>query len=176
MKMEQINPEQEHSILKKRAQALAVEKKDNIVQQESVEVIKFLLASETYGIETSFVREACPLKSYTELPGVPSFILGIINVRGQIISVVDLKRFFNLPEKGLGELNKVIIIRDGQMEFGILADSIYGTFLLPVDSIRTSFPRINGIGSDYLKGITDEHLIILDAKKILEDEKMIINS
>jgi purine-binding chemotaxis protein CheW len=168
-------PEEKRSILKTRAQTLALEKKDETVQKEFIEIIGFSLAPETYGIETAFVREVYPLKNYSILPGVPAFVLGIINVRGQIVSVIDLKKFFNLPEKGLGQLNKVIIIRNERMEFGILADVIHGTHSISPESIQTSLPIISGIGSEYLKGVTGEHLIILDAKKILEDEKMIVN-
>lgn len=170
-----MQPEEMHAVLKTRAQALALEKEDEPDKQEFIEIIEFRLASETYGIETTFVREVYPLKEYTTLPGVPAFVLGIINVRGQIVSVIDLKKFFNLPEKGLGELNKVIVIQKERMEFGILADIIQGTHSIPLKSIQTSLPDISGIGSEYLKGVTKEHLIILDAEKILEDGKIIVN-
>lgn len=170
-----LSPEEKRAKLKARAQVLAEEEKDNITQKEFIEIIYFRLASETYAIETAFVREVYPLKDYTTLPGVPAFIIGIINVRGQIISVIDLKKFFNLPEKGIGELNKVIIIQNEFMEFGILSDVILGVKSIPFDFIQASLSNFSGIGSNYLKGVTNEHLIILNAKNILEDEKIIIN-
>ncbi len=170
-----LSPEEKHKILKTRAQELALEKTDENSLQESIEIIEFRLSYETFGIETAFVREVYPLKDYTILPGTPSFVIGIVNVRGQIISVIDLKKFFNLPEKGLGEMNKVIIIQNERMEFGILADVIQGTHSVLLDTIQTSLPEISGIGGEYLKGVTNEHLIILDAKRILEDEKIIVN-
>ena len=108
------------------------------------------------------------------MPGLPDFVLGIINIRGQILSIVDLKRLFNLSAKGIGELNKLIVIQNDKMEFGILADIILGTHSIPVDSIQTSYTSMPGIGVEYLKGITSGHIIILDAAKILDDEKIII--
>jgi len=93
-----------------------------------IEVIAFTLVTEIYGIESNFVKEVYTLTDFTPLPGVPSYIFGIINVRGQILPVIDLKKFFNLPEKGLGELNKVIILSNGLMEFGILADVVLGRY------------------------------------------------
>jgi purine-binding chemotaxis protein CheW len=170
-----LSADEKRAILRARAQTLAIEKTDESVSEEFLEIIGFRLSTETYGIETAFVREVYPLKDFTMLPGIPAFVLGIINVRGQIISVIDLKKFFNLPGKGLGELNKVIIIKNDRMEFGILADVILGTQLIPVASIQTSLPKISGIGGEYLKGVTAEHLIMLDAKNILEDEKIIVN-
>jgi len=168
-------PEEKRTLLKARALALAVETKDETAQKESLEIVLFSLASETYGIGSTFIREVYPLKDYTTLPGTPAFLLGIVNVRGQIISVIDLKKFFDLPEKGLGELNKVIIIRNERMEFGILADIIHGTRSISIEEIQTPPVSTGGIGAGYLKGVTNDHIIILDAEKILEDEHIIIH-
>lgn len=170
-----LTEEEKHSIFKTRAQALAVEMTDETAQKEFIEIVVFGLASETYGIESAFIREVYPLNDYTTLPGTPSFLLGIVNVRGQIISVIDLKKFFNLPEKGLGELNKVIIIRNERMELGILADIIQGTRSIAIDEIQTPPVSTVGIGAGYLKGVTTNHIIILDAEKILDDESIVIN-
>ena len=167
--------EKKRSVLKSRAKVLAVEKTDESVLNKFIEILEFRLASETYGIETAFIREVYPLKDLTTLPGTPPFVLGIVNVRGQIISVIDLKIFFNLPEKGLGELNKVIIIRNERMEFGILADIINGIRSVSHDAVQSSPVSKSEIGTDYLKGVINDHTIILDADKILKDENIIIH-
>ena len=169
-----LSPEEKQTILKSRAQILAVEKNDVADQKELIEIIEFSLAYEKYGIETASCREVYPLKDFAILPGVPTYVLGIINLRGQIISVIDLKKFFNLPEKGLGELNKIIVLRNEQMEFGILADVILGTRSVAIDDLQSSPISTNSIGAEYLKGITSDHTIILDSEKILRDEKIIV--
>jgi len=163
------------TILKNRAIAMAQEPEQKKVASAVIEVIKFTLASETYGIESVFVREVCPLRDFTLLPGVPSYIFGIINVRGQILPVVDLKKFFNLPEKGLGDLNRVIILCDDQMEFGILADVVHGTRDIELEDIRAVPPTVTGIGEEYLKGVTKERLIVLNAKRLLSDKSIVVN-
>ena len=94
-------------------------------------MLEFSLAYERYALETAFVREVYPLKEFTPLPCTPPFVLGIISVRGQILAVIDLKRFFNLPEKGLSDLNKVIILRRGGLEVGLLADAVSGVQAIP---------------------------------------------
>ena len=161
--------------LKNRSIAMAQEPEQKRAASAVIEAITFTLAAESYGIESSFVREVYPLKDFTLLPGVPSHILGIVNVRGQILPVVDLKKFFNLPEKGLGELNKVLILCNDQMEFGILADVVHGTQTIELEDIQVVPPTVSGIGEEYLKGVTKEHIIILDAENILNDEKIIVN-
>jgi purine-binding chemotaxis protein CheW len=163
------------TLLKIRAAALAKESDKKLLTSDSFEIIKFRLAAETYGIDTTFVREVYPLKDFTPLPGVPSFILGIVNVRGQILPIVDLKKFFNLPEKGLGELNKVIILFDKEMEFGILADIVNGTKEISVEEVLPVPSTVIGIGEKYLKGVTKDNIIILSAENLLSDKSIIIN-
>ena len=170
-----IVPEENRSLLKQRAQALAIKENDETAVHECLEIIVFRLAYETYGMETAFVREVYPLKDITTLPGTPSFVLGIINVRGQIVSIIDLKNFFNLPEKGLGELNKVIILSNDRMEFGILADVVEGTQSVAREDIQAVPPNLMRIGGKYLKGVTKEHVMVLDAEGILNDENIIVN-
>src|SRR5688572_14220407 len=89
----------------------------------TLDVIEFMLADERYAVESVFVREVCPLKDLTPLPGTPDFILGVVGIRGHILSIVDLRRFFDLPFKGLTDFNKVIVVSGDRMEFGLLADA-----------------------------------------------------
>jgi purine-binding chemotaxis protein CheW len=166
--------EEMHAILKARARELAREHGKAVDERGFLEIIQFRMASETYGVESAFVREVYPLRDFTPLPGAPPFVVGIVNVRGQIISVVDLKKFFNLPEKGLGDLNKVIILRDDRMEFGILADAILGVGQISLDAIRPLPMTVSEIGTEYMRGVTADHVIILDAEKILGDKRIIV--
>jgi len=161
--------------LKNRAIAMAQEPMQKKEASIIIEVIAFTLVTEIYGIESIFVKEVYTLTDFTPLPGAPSYIFGIINVRGQILPVIDLKKFFNLPEKGLGELNKVIILSNGQMEFGILADVVHGTQEIELEDIRGVPSTVTGIGEEYLKGVTKERLIVLNAKRLLSDKSIVVN-
>ena len=163
------------TLLKNRAIAMAQEPEQKRETSTITEIIEFILAAESYGIESAFVREVYPLKDYTPLPGLPPYIFGIINVRGQILSVIDLKKFFNLPEKGLGDLNRVIILCDDQMEFGILADMVHGTQQIELEDIRDVPSTVTGIGEEYLKGVTKERLIVINAKRLLSDKSIVVN-
>ncbi len=162
-------------ILRTRAQALAQEQEGRSEAGDFLEVLEFSLAYERYALETSAVREVYPLRELTPLPGTPPFILGIINLRGQILPVNDLKRFFNLPEKGLSDLNKVIVLHRGRLEVGILADNIVGVRKLPLAEVQAGLPTLEGLSTNYLKGVTADALIILDAEKILADPRLIVH-
>ena len=167
--------EEKQRLLQARARALAQEEETAAAPENYLEVLEFSLAYERYALETSFVREVYHLKEFTPLPCTPPFILGIISVRGQILAVIDLKRFFNLPDKGLSDLNKVIILRRGGLEVGLLADAVSGVHAIPLSEVQAPLPTLEGISPDYLKGVTRDALIILEAEKILADPKLIVH-
>ena len=169
------SPEASRATLKARARLLADEPPQADPTQEILEIVEFRLANEIYGIESAFVREVFPLKDFTPLPGVPPFVLGIANIRGQILSIIDLKKFFGLPQTGLGQLNKLIILRDENMEFAILADDILDTHSIAIGEIQNPPSTISGPGADYLRGVIARGTILLDAGKILRDEKIIVD-
>ena len=171
----QPGPAETKEILKARARALAREAEAPQETAEAIEVIEFVVAQERYAVESAYVREIYPLNELTPLPCTPRFVLGIVNVRGQILSVIDIKKFFDLPEKGLSDLSKVVILRSEAMEFGVLADSIAGTRVLPVHELQPSLPTLTGIREEYLRGVTADRTVILDAGKLLSDPKIVVH-
>lgn len=168
-------PEETKEVLKARARALAREAEARQEAADAIEVIEFVVAQETYAVESAYVREIYPLNELTPLPCTPPFVLGIVNVRGQILSVIDIKKFFDLPEKGLTDLNKVIVLRCEAMEFGVLADLIAGTRAVPVRELQPSLPTLTGIREEYLRGVTADRTVILDAGKLLSDPKIVVH-
>jgi purine-binding chemotaxis protein CheW len=170
-----VTPDVEREILRKRAQALARQPDHGADTGAVLECLEFLLAYESYAIEVAWVAGACPLKDITPLPGTPAFMAGIINVRGRILSVIDIRTFFDLPAKGLTDLNKVVILQDGVMEFGILVDGIIGTRSIPLNEVQPPPATLTGIREEYLKGVTRERIAILDGKRLLNDRNLIID-
>jgi hypothetical protein len=98
--------EEKQKILRARARSLAIGSAKRVTPQSlSLEVVEFVLGPEHYGIESSHIREIHPLSEFTPLPCTPAFVLGLVNVRGQILSIINIKKLFDLPEKGLTDLN-----------------------------------------------------------------------
>jgi len=163
------------AILKQRAKELAKEPVKEFYDDNFLTVVEFMLAHERYALELNFVREVYPLKDLTPLPCTPSFVPGIINIRSQIISLVDLKKFFELPDEGITDLNRVIILHCENIEFGILADEILGVRLINAHNLQSYLPTLTAIGAEYLKGISEDRTIILDGEKILADPKIVVH-
>lgn len=167
--------DQKRKILRKRARMLAQRPNRGDTQDQGLEVIVFMLAEEKFAVEVRHVREVYPLKDLTPLPCTPSFVTGMINVRGQIISIVDVKEFFDLPRKEPTELCKVLIIKNHLLEFGIISDAIVGEQKIPLEHIQSDMPALRGIREEYVRGVTHEPLVILDAERLLSDDRIIVH-
>lgn len=162
-------------ILHARARALARPAEQAPPAETLLQVLEFRLTQEYYALETRHVHDVTPLKNLTPLPCTPPFVLGIVNVRGRITPVIDVKKFFDLPDKGLTDLNRIILVRGHDLELGLLADTIVGVRSIPVASLQPSLPTLTGIRSDYLKGVTAERLVVLDLDRMLADPKIIVH-
>lgn len=158
--------------LKTRARALATEPADEPARL--LDILSFRLTHESYAVEMSYVGAVYPLANLTRLPGTPAFVLGIMNVRGEIISVIDIRKFFAIPEEGLTRLNSVIVLQSESMVVGILADSLLGIRRIPVSDIQPALTIATGIKAEYLAGLTPDRTVLLDAARLLCDATIIV--
>ena len=170
-----LSPDKKKLILKQRADLLKIQEEKEDISGEQIDGLEFLLVKERYALDSCYVSEVIHLNELTQLPCTPEFILGIINVRGKIISVIDLKKFFNLPEKGITNLNRVIIVKHDGIELGILADEIIGSPIISLNKLQRSITTITEVQDDYIIGVTEDRLIVFDIKEFLLNEKLIIN-
>ena len=161
-------PEETRHILETRARAVArpPARPDDSRQ---LEILAFSLAGEAYGVETCHVREVCQLKDLTALPCTPPFIAGVMNLRGHILAILDLRRLFELPARGLTELNRVIVLGSAGDELGLLADSIDGVRCAPRPDRPEGLATLTGIRERFLRGVTGEMLAVLDGGRLLSD-------
>lgn len=162
-------------ILRLRAQALARKPDDGNAGGAQLELLEFTLAHERYAIESRFVTEVHTLHELTPLPAVPAFIRGVVNLRGRILAVLDLKKFFELPEQGLTDLHRIIVVRGHDLELGLLTDTVVGLRQVAIESLQPSLPTLTGIRADYLKGVSDARLVVLDLDRVLSDPKIIVH-
>lgn len=168
------NPEETNHILKARAKKLGQQLAQDEDSGARIEVVEFILAHERYAVESRYVRDVYPLEQLTPVPCTPAFVLGIVNLRGEILSVIDIKKFFELPEKGITDLNKVIVLESGSMCFGILADVIVGVHRIRAADLQPSLPTLTGIREEYLRGVSPDRTVLLDAEKLLADARITV--
>lgn len=166
--------EAQRAILRARAQIAMQVPVDMAGAADEIEVIVFRLANEFYALESAWVHEVLPLKDLTPLPCTPPFVLGVIQIHGRILSVIDLKRFFDLPDTGLTNLSNVLILRQDETEFGILADQITGVDHLRSEGLQAPIATMTEKRAEYLKGVTAEGLVVLDAPRLLASSALIV--
>ena len=134
---------------------------------EPLEVSAFELAGETHAIETAYVREVAPLKELCPLPGTPPFLAGVMCLRGRVLAVVDLRRFFGLPSRGLSEFDRVVVLCGDGMEFGVLADAIRGVRYVVASELQAELPTLTGVRERFLRGVLPDGLIVLNGAALL---------
>ncbi|WP_332450125.1 chemotaxis protein CheW [Methanoculleus sp.] len=168
------DPGRAGAILAVRARA-AARPKEEVREARFSEILTFRLGGGEYAIEMQYIREVFIIREITPVPGVPDFIAGICAVRGEIISLVDLSTLFSIPKQGLTDLNRVIVLTDGTITFGILADYITDIGTRPTDRLSPVDPGTTPIGDRYLLGVADGATLVLDAAAILADPQMVID-
>jgi len=156
-------------LLTERAKKIA-RPKTTLSEAAVAEVLKFRLAYREYALEMQYIREVILTGEITPVPGTPDYISGICVVRGEIISLVDLRVLLSIPQKGLTDLNRVIVVTDKSLSFGILADQITGIGIIELGNIVQPEPA----RSRYVKGVAEGQLTVLDAAALFADPKMVI--
>lgn len=132
--------------------------------QSERQLVVFDLASEAYGVDIGAVREIIRMQDITEIPRTPGFVEGVINLRGKVIPVVDLRKKFELPVPEEQTKDKRIVVVDiGGQDIGVIVDSVTEVLRIPTDSVAPPSPVITRANSAYLLGIVklESRLIIL---------------
>lgn len=166
--------ERRERVLRERAERIA-RRADEAVTADQLEILVFRLLSETYAVETRFIREVLPLRNLAAVPCTPAFYLGLINIRGELCPVIDLRRLFNQPNKGITNASRIIVLSDGRLEVGILADSIDGAKALAGDTLRPLVGVTATIHEEFLRGCVPDNVVVIDAARLLAHPRLIVN-
>lgn len=165
----------EQEILSERARMISGRKNsDDQFGRRTLSVIEFSMNYGNYAFEEEFVSEVLFFTYITAVPNTPPFVMGVINLKGRIVSILNLKVLFNLKDRGLTELNKVIVLKNDHMEFGIASDSITGNKSIFTDTLSPPPETLDNIGFKYIKGVTPDGLILLSASVLLSDKQIIV--
>jgi purine-binding chemotaxis protein CheW len=142
---------------------------------EVLQILTFALGRERYAIETRFVREVAKLSDFTPVPSTPSFVVGIIGFRGDVLALIDLRRFLGREQVGLSDLSRVIVLGLEHAEVGVLADAVDSLDQLPVASLSDAPDSVARIGREHVRGVTRDALILLDGATLLEDPRLVVD-
>jgi len=140
-------------------------------REETLQLVVFRLHREWYGVEITKVREVIKVGKITYLPSCPEHIAGIVNLRGYILSVTDLKPILGLPHEELAEKARIIAIESGIFETGFLVDEVVESLEVPVGKIEPVLLTLPGERAKYLEGqckVNDKLIGIVNVERVSE--------
>lgn len=148
---------------------------DEIISEPLVRWVTFRLGQELYGVVVKKVREILRINNISPVPGAPEHIIGITNIRGNVVSVIDGRRRINLSAQEYTDLSRMVVMESDDDIVAVVVDKVVDIIDLP-ESLIDSSPKFNrGGGSRYISGViahSDELIIILDSEKFISDEEV----
>ncbi len=138
-----------------------------------IQLVVFDLASEHYGFDISDVREIMRMQNITKVPGAMSYVEGVINLRGKVLPVLDLRKRLGLKVSEQTEESRIVIIDVAEGEVGVIVDAVTEVLRVPNSAIDTPSSMVMQGNADYLRGIAklaDRLIILLDLSKLLSSK------
>jgi len=149
---------------------------DDRKSKVEIQLVVFKIGDEEFGVEINQVREIVKLVSITRMPKAPVFIEGVVNLRGQIITVIDLAKRLDLPSTGKTESTRIMVVEVGDFTVGMIVDSVSEVLRLSSDDIEEAPSLIDTeVHERYLRGVgksNDRLLILLDLNEVLSSDEI----
>lgn len=148
--------------------------KEEIQDNQEIQIVVFELANEMYGIEIPDVHEIIRMQEITELPRTPEFIKGVINLRGRIIPVIDLRERFGVLCSDYTKATRIIVSEVSNQMIGMIVDGVSEVLQIPIESIEPPPMVSSTVESEYLSGIAkfnDRLIIMIDLEKVLSKKE-----
>ncbi len=166
--------QREASAIKLRTRSLSRVLQQPAEQISLLELLTFRLGAECYAIETKYACEILPYPLITAVPGAPEFLLGVINLRGQIVAVFDLTLLFGLASRTGQHNSRLIVVGDTQPQFGFIADAVEQVNSLDASGLDLPAGPFGSIDREIVRGIFSNALTVLDGRTLLDDQRLVI--
>lgn len=148
--------------------------KKPLIRQE-IQVVGFYIGEDEYALYIHKVREIHPMTEIRKVPKAPQFVEGVINVRGQIVPIIDLRKRFDMPLNEHRSSAKILIVELDKNLVGMIVDNVSEVMRFYLDEIEKTPPMFSGnIGSHYIQGVAklnDKLIILLDIERLLSFEE-----
>lgn len=138
------------------------------------QLIKFMVADLTFGIEITQIHQILKPQQIYKVPNAAPYIEGLLNLRGRVLTVFNLRKRFSLPDKENDDNTKIIIVTMNEFLLGFIVDSVTEIVRIPDEDMEPTPPSLQGLDKRFLSGIgkVDEHVILmLDLSKVLSSEE-----
>lgn len=151
------------------------ESKRGVAADELLQLVSFKIGSEEFGVDILKVQEINRMVEITKVPQAPDYVEGVINLRGKVIPIIDLRKRFDLEIKEYDKNTRIVVVDITGNIMGMVVDSVSEVLRLPQSTIEPPPEIVTGINSDYIKGVAkleDRLLIFLDLSKVIDFREM----
>ncbi|EGJ51042.1 chemotaxis protein CheW [Desulfocurvibacter africanus] len=141
---------------------------------ELMQLVTFSIGDEEFGVDILKVQEIIRTMEITRVPRAPAFVEGVINLRGKVIPIIDLRKRFGLQARGHDKNTRIIVIEISNMIVGFVVDSVSEVLRIPASTVEPPPPMVAGLESEYISGVgklEDRLLILLDLNRLLSREE-----
>jgi len=140
-----------------------------------LQLVTFKIGEEEFGVDILRVQEIIRIMEITRVPKAPHFVEGVINLRGRVIPIIDLRKRFGLTAREHDKDTRIIVIEINKMIVGFVVDAVHEVLRIPADTVEPPPPAVmGGVDSEYIKGVgklDDRLLILLDLDRLLSQEE-----
>ncbi len=127
--------------------------KKDALQHDLLHLISFVVGPEHYAVELACLQEILKIPRIARIPKTPPHMLGVINLRGNIVAVVDLKHKLNMGKTDFGEECRIMVVQYGKRHVGLVVDRVVDVVHLPRSAVEPPPPVVGGMGREYLMGV-----------------------
>jgi len=141
-----------------------------------LQLVSFNVGTEEFGVDILKVQEINRMVEITRVPQAPHYVEGVINLRGKVIPIVDLRKRFGLELKEHDKNTRIVVVDIGGNILGMIVDSVSEVLRLPADTIEPPPEIVTGVNSEYIKGVAkleDRLLIFLDLTRVIDAEELV---
>lgn len=144
---------------------------DSVDISGELQLVSFNIGTEEFGVDILKVQEINRMVDITKVPQAPGYVEGVINLRGKVIPIIDLRKRFSLELKEADKNTRIVVVDIGGNILGMIVDSVSEVLRLPANTIEPPPELVTGINSEYISGVAkleDRLLIFLDLSKVVE--------
>jgi purine-binding chemotaxis protein CheW len=166
---------EKRKILQERARLLARHEDEEVTApDDEFYAVQFFIAGQNYAFDGPLVREVSHCKNLTRIPCTPSFIAGVVNIRSEIVPVLDTRKFFQLAP-GWPEKSKLIILQVDDTKLGVLVDDVVGVSTFSLSKLQLPMTNMTAEQMRYVRGIAEGPVIVIDAMALINDPTLEVN-
>jgi len=154
-----------------KSEAVAKQEQVNRVESDELQLVSFNIGTEEFGVDILKVQEINRMVEITRVPQAPNYVEGVINLRGKVVPIVDLRKRFNLELKEYDKNTRIVVVDIGGNIMGMIVDSVSEVLRLSANTIEPPPDIVTGVNAEYIKGVAkleDRLLIFLDLSRVVD--------